>query len=157
MMFFQDGEFPVCADIIRNKLIGLEKSDPKVFSALVECIESAELARQAVTAGRYPRVNIVNIIGKTGHPIKYIGGMYSGECDPEVKNLVYVNRHVASGIERDPDITSYFERTLLHEVVHWGRFIAGKSTRIDDREAGSHFEEKAYGLTYIGHHGFSCS
>lgn len=78
-------------------------------------------------------------------------------ADPELKNIVFVNTHVARGIENDPELAEVFERTLLHEVVHWGRFIGGKSNRINDKEAGSLFEEKAYGIAYIGHHGFSCS
>ena len=156
MMFFQDGEYPVCAGIIRNRVIGINKTSPKIFSALVECIEGGTLAREAVTAGRYPRVNIANFV-KNGQRVRNIGGMYSGECDPELKNIVFVNTHVARGIENDPELAEVFERTLLHEVVHWGRFIGGKSNRINDKEAGSLFEEKAYGIAYIGHHGFSCS
>ena len=80
-----------------------------------------------------------------------------GECDPEVLNSVYNNRNVAEGVEEGNLSSRYFEQVLLHEVVHWGRHLAGLPAEIEGREAGSWFEHLAYGVPYIGHSGVSCT
>jgi len=90
--------------------------------------------------------------------MRVIGGIYQGECYPEKKNYVYVDDRIPDGYESDPEQTpAYFERTLLHEVVHWGRFMAGKSADIDGKEAGSWFEHLAYNIPYQYHSGIKCS
>ena len=154
MMFFGDGQFPRCGQVIRSRIVGLKPST-KVYSALVECIESEALAAQAVSAGTYPRVIIAKLM-KNGHWQRNVGGQYAGECDPTAINYVYINLNVARGLEDDESQARVFARTVLHEVVHWGRFMAKKPSRIGDKEAGSWFEHRAYNLPYIGHDDPQC-
>ncbi|WP_178133254.1 hypothetical protein [Vineibacter terrae] len=152
MMFFQDAQFPRCASVIRLRIVGGKLSE-RVRSALLECIESDALGTKALSAGTYPRVNIVKLVSN-GVWDRRVGGLYSGDCDPADLNKVFVNWNVAQDLERynAPYNARNFERTLLHEVVHWGRKIAGKSGTIGGIEAGDVFEFKAGYTKFQGDH-----
>ena len=147
MMFFQDAQFPRCAHVIRSRIVG-GKLPARVRAALLECIgrdkHGIELGVKALSAGTYPRVNIVKLVSN-GVWDRRVGGLYAGDCNPADLNKVFVNWNIAKDLERyDDDYNARnFERTLLHEVVHWGRKLAGKPARIDGIEAGDVFEFKA--------------
>ncbi len=152
MMFFGDGQFPKCAVHLRTKIIG--SVSPRVYKALVRCIRSEELVKQALAPGTYPRLMIEPL--KSG--MFQIGGIYQGMCYEHKKNYIYVNIPIANKFEFfSDDLTPpRFERILLHELVHWGRFIAGKSPDIRGKEAGGVFEHLAYGSATYGDHEIKC-
>ncbi|MGB7208766.1 MAG: hypothetical protein WBD27_08930 [Pyrinomonadaceae bacterium] len=154
MMFFQDGEFPKLAHYLRSRIIGMNKNS-KVFKALVECIGSEKIAKQAIDPGTYPRLIIEPLIRGMVSP----SGIYQGECDPAKKNYVYIHTRIGEGFETDESARQYptvFETTLLHEVVHWGRFIGGKPGEINGKEAGNWFNHRAYGHIYVYHSDLIC-
>ena len=152
MMFFQDAQFPACADIIRSRIVG-GKLPSRVLSALRQCIDSERFFTTALSAGTYPRVDIVKLRGAGPMGARGTGGNYN-PCTDENINKVFINLWVAQDVEHF-DGADTFERYLLHEVVHWGRFVAKKpgTIRVDgvDREAGNLFEERAYG-GHLGDH-----
>jgi hypothetical protein len=152
MMFFGDGQYPRCAAYLRTSIIGVS-SKSQIYSALLACIEDEKIVKQALSPGTYPRI----VIEKLSKGLKIIGGIYQGECFPEKKNYVYLDTRIPDGYEDNKEVPPYyFEKTLLHEVVHWGRFIAGKPSEIDGKEAGSWFEHLAYGIAYQYHSGIQC-
>lgn len=155
MMFFQDASYPQCAHLMRHHVIGIP-ADTQVFRALEECIGKRTLVEQVLAAGTYPRLIVARLV-RNGEWQKNVGGNYRGECDAADLNYVYINKNIAQGVEEGNLSSRYFEQVLLHEVVHWGRHIAGLPAEIDGREAGSWFEHLAYGVPYIGHSGFSCT
>jgi hypothetical protein len=153
MMFFDDYKYPRCAGYLRTSIIGMN-SESKVYKALVTCIEDEKLVRQAVSPGTYPRVIIQELL----KGMYVIDGAYQGECAPETKNYVYVNTRIADGYENNPEQSPLsFGRTVLHEIVHWGRFIGGKSRDFGDKEAGNWFEHLTYGTAYQYHASAQCS
>jgi hypothetical protein len=152
MMFFGDGQFPRCANYLRTRIIGMSKSS-KVYKALIECIENETLVEQAISAGTYPCLKIENLVKGYVAP----EGIYQGECDASKLNYVYVHTRVADGFEHfTRRVPPRFESVLLHEVVHWGRFIGGKPGTIHGKEAGSWFEKLAYDKPYMGHNDLVC-
>ncbi len=71
---------------------------------------------------------------------------------------MFINRHIATGYEDYSENWQLFERIMLHEMVHWARFIAGSPGRTSSGgEAGSAFEEKAYGVKVRNHYDVACS
>lgn len=90
MMFFQDAQYPRCAAFMRTRFEMLELFSPKIYQALVACIEAEDneaLVKQALAADTYPRVKIVRLM-HNGFEQKNVGGLYSGECNPKDKNYV---------------------------------------------------------------------
>ncbi len=154
MMFFQDGEYPKCAKILRNQIIGM-KAPSRVVSALFICIRNRALAEMALSPGTYPRV-IIRKLTRNGFWARNIPGNFNGECDPNDVNYVFLNTSFADGVEEGHVSAHEFEKILLHEVVHWGRFHAGMPGEIEGMEAGSLFEYLAYKDKYVGHSGLSC-
>lgn len=156
MIFTQDREFPRCGLYIRGPRIDtIEFFSPEIYNALVECCESEKLVKQALTPGRFPRVKIVRLM-RNGYPARNIGGNYKGVCDRKYQNIVYINSHIAQGFEDDRTNSLMFESNLLHEIVHWARFVGKKPAEIDGKEAGSWFEHKAFGWPYVGHSDVAC-
>ena len=155
MMFFQDAQYPNYGTLIRGKLRALKSDQPRVFEALATVLESTELAQSAIAAGTYPRVKVARLM-KNGKWQRNVGGQFSGECDADAVNYVYVNKSVATGYEDDHSSSTTIERVTLHEVAHWGRFQNGLPAKINGKEAGSWFEYLAYGLDYIGHPPVEC-
>jgi hypothetical protein len=152
MMFFSDGKYPRSAGYLRTKIIGMN-SESKIFKVLVECVEDESLVRQALSPGTYPRLIIGNLVSG----MFLINGAYNGDCVPETKNYIYVHTRITRSYENIPEQSPLlFERTVLHEVVHWGRFMGGKSTEIEGKEAGSWFEHLAYDIVYNHRSGFQC-
>jgi hypothetical protein len=153
MMFFGDGQFPKCGSYMRSSIVGMNKKS-KIYKALVECIEDEKLVALAVSPGTYPRLIIEDLI----KGMYVIDGIYQGECDPTKLNYVYLHTRVGDGFEHYEDhYPPAFERLLLHEVVHWGRFLGGKPGEIDGREAGSWFEHLAYDIPYKWHGEIKCT
>lgn len=157
MIFKQHKDYPRCGAFIENYLCLIDVFYPKVFQAFVEVCGSEDLARQAITLGKYPVIKI-KVLTRHGKEQKNVGGNYQGECDPTEKNNVYLNHHFASGYEEFPGNSDMIERILLHEMVHWARFVGGKPGRAEkNREAGNFFEEKAYGRAIGDHDDVACS
>jgi len=151
-MFFQDGQFPKLASYLRSRIIGMNEQS-KVFKTLTDCIGSKKLAKQAISAGTYPRLIIEPLVRGN----KVINGIYQGECDASKQNYVYIHTRVGEGFETGEHTPpTFFEKTLLHEVVHWGRFIGKKPGQINGKEAGNWFCHLAYGDIYTNHSDLSC-
>ena len=156
MMLFFDGQYPNCAAFIRSRVIGMHPLH-HVFRAMVECIEDEELVKSAMSPGTYPRIVIEDLRYLSGSRMEVIRGIYQGECRVDKLNHVDLDIVLAEGLEDDPNFTSMFEHILLHETVHWGRFIAKKPSRIDGKEAGSWFEHLAFNTPFKNHHEIPCS
>lgn len=157
MIFKQYKNYPKCGAFIQNYLCLIDIFSPKVFEAFIELCESEDLARQAITLGKYPEITIARLL-RNGYEQLNVGGNYSGECDPTQKNVVFINRHIAKGYEDDSQNWQLFERIVLHEMVHWARYIGGSPGRTSDgMEAGNAFEEKGYGIKAINHYDVACS
>lgn len=89
--------------------------------------------------------------------MKNVLGIYQGECKKETLNYVFINEHIGRGVEGDRSMMLDFERLVLHEAVHWARYVGGKPGLIGGKEAGSWFVHRAYGVAYIGHSDIGCS
>jgi hypothetical protein len=85
------------------------------------------------------------------------GGIYQGECRADKLNHVDLDMTICEGVENGHLPMSNLEHFLLHETVHWGRFIARKPSKIDGKEAGSWFEWVAYGTEFKDHYEIPCS
>lgn len=157
MIFKQYKNYPKCGAFIQNYLCLIDIFSPKVFGAFIEVCESEDLARQAITLGKFPEITIAKFV-KHGKEQRNVGGMYSGECDPTQKNIVFINRHIARGYEDFSSNWELFERIILHEMVHWARFVGGKPGKANGtREAGNLFEEKGYGVVAGDHDDAACA
>lgn len=155
MMLFFDGQYPHCADFIRRRIIGMHPLH-HVYRALVECIEDEALVQSAMRPGTYPRIVIEDLRAQMKGRLTFPGGIYQGECRPDKRNHVDLDMTMCRGVEMDPTFTRDLEHTLLHEVVHWGRYIARKPSRIGKKEAGSWFEWLAWGVEFQDHYEIPC-
>ncbi len=171
MMFFQDGQYPRCGKIIRSRVLTLNHSS-RIYLAFVECCEDARIAASAFRSGTYPRIVITpnSVHGTTALP-----GYYNGHCKKGDMNYIFISTKTANSLENDEEWEYYlkkssnFERVVLHEAVHWARFMGGKPGEIDlsgkkklqpgerkTAEAGSWFDYRAYGIPYKYHDGIPC-
>ncbi len=160
MMLFFDGQYPHCAAFIRSKIIGMHPRHP-VYRAMVECVgnspDDEKLVASLFSPGTYPRIVIEDLRAQMKGKIAVAGGIYQGECRPDKLNHVDLDMTMCRGVENDPSYTRDLEHFLLHETVHWARFIARKPSRIDGKEAGSWFEHLAYGDEFQDHYEIPCS
>lgn len=155
MMLFFDGQYPNCAAFIRSKMIGMHPLH-HVYRAMVECVEDEKLVASLFSPGTYPRIVIEDLRAQMKGRLTFPGGIYQGECRADKLNHVDLDMTMCRGVENDPKFTRDLEHTLLHEAVHWGRFIAGKSSKIDNKEAGNWFEHLAYGDEFQDHYEIPC-
>lgn len=154
MKFLQAADHPKIDAFNKVYLSMIDVLQPKVFTAFIEVCESEELARQAITIGKDPLIKIARLV-KNGYHQKNIGGQYTGDCDPTEKNIVFINTTISEAYNENNN-GELLERVMLHEMVHWARFVGGKPGRVDGREAGSHFESLAYGKEFSNHWEYSC-
>lgn len=171
MMFFQDGQFPRCGEIIRSRILKLGRSS-RIYLSFIECCEDARIAADAFKPGTYPKVVIRTISARGMIP----RGIYNGQCVGGSLNEIAIHTVTARGLENDEnweaylDTSSDFEKVLLHEAVHWARFIGGKPSEIDlsgkkilapgerkTAEAGSWFDFRAFGIPYAYHGAMECT
>ncbi len=107
---------------------------------------SEAAANSALTLGSLPTIDCRAMVQtpqkrKPGH-------MLNGQFDHRYKNTVFIALSVCdsiekSGIYEDPEtMRLMIERTVLHEMVHWGDLKDGTSL---PGEAGREFEKEAYG------------
>jgi hypothetical protein len=116
----------------------LKEKYPRVWNAFVEHCDSETLAKQACTWGENPLVHIGGV--ECG-----VNGEYRGRSgNAGDRDTVYINTEVAKKYQNGGGWL-IFESTVLHEMVHWARFIGGKSRLFNGQEAGKAFEIKAYG------------
>lgn len=171
MMFFQDGQFPRCGKIIRSRILNLDRSS-RIFLAFIECCEDARIAYKAFSPGTYPKV-VIRPLPPSNMMIPQ--GIYNGHCVGGSLNEIAVHTDTARGLENDDDWEDYlhqssnFEKVVLHEAVHWARFVGGKPGEIDltgkknlrsgerkTAEAGSWFDFRAFGIPYSYHGALDC-
>lgn len=158
MKFGQHDKYPRCGALIRNYLCMIDVASPKVFEAFVDVCESEKWARRAITWGRNPTVFIAKFVNQNGGEQPTPPGMYKGHCTWRERNIVNLNRHWAIGYEEFRDNWIHVERIVLHELIHWARFMGGKPGHANGtREAGNFFEEKAYGGILGDHDDLPCS
>lgn len=136
MQFQQALEFPSCDRYIRSVISAYGAVCTQVSDAFREICESDELAGQALTVCRNPLIQIGGV--------RYnINGQYRGRSGGP-RHTVYINTNVAREYE-DRGRWDIFESTVLHEMVHWARFIGGQPSRYNGQEAGKAFEIRGYG------------
>lgn len=170
MKFNQHNKYPRIGALIRNYISLIDVFSPKVFEAFKDACDDPDLARQAITYNENPEIRIVKLINaQSGYEDNTVGGQYSGECYPAKRNIVYINKNWVIGYENhsseDGDVLNWIivERAILHEMVHWARFVGGKPARIFDKktkiskEAGNSFEHEAYGYATGDHTGRACN
>ncbi|MBA8903890.1 hypothetical protein [Phyllobacterium sp. P30BS-XVII] len=123
------------------------KYNTKIFKAFMRHSQLSEAAaNSALTLGSLPTIDCRAMVQtpqkrKPGH-------MLNGQFDHRYKNTVFIALSVCdsiekSGIYEDPEtMRLMIERTVLHEMVHWGDLKDGTSL---PGEAGREFEKEAYG------------
>ncbi|MEZ5426553.1 MAG: hypothetical protein R2747_09835 [Pyrinomonadaceae bacterium] len=154
MIFKQYDEFPKFGAFLDNRFPMLEAFSPEIFEVFAEFCMSKDLARQALKRGKYPLVKVKVLINpKIGKVDRRVGGLYAGECEPTEKNVIFIQKENVVAYEEGNGNPFFLERVILHETVHWARFIGRKPARTpDDKEAGSQFEIKAYNLPPASDH-----
>lgn len=136
MRFAQDEKYPRCSAYLANYLSMLDLMDTMVYDAFLEVCEADDQARQALIFYMNPLVHIGGVpCGKNG--------VYKGRFGGP-KHTVYINTQVAQKYEYEFDSTIW-ESTVLHEMVHWARYVGGQPALFEGQEAGKAFEVKAYG------------
>jgi hypothetical protein len=136
MRFLQDVQYPRCDAYLGATIALLDRQYSRVWRAFYQVCESETLARQAISYGRDPLVHVGGVPdGKNGRYRGRSGGP---------RHTVFIHPRVALAYEEDND-RLLWESTVLHEMVHWARFIGGKSRLYEGREAGVAFETLAYG------------
>ncbi|NQT40018.1 MAG: hypothetical protein HQ581_21170 [Planctomycetes bacterium] len=136
MRFSQATAYTACDRYIRTIITAYGSVCNRVSDAFREHCGSESRAEQALTLGRYPLIHIGNV------PCG-INGRYRGRSGGP-RHTVYINTNVADEYEIGGRIL-IFESTVLHEMVHWARFVSRSSRRINGQEAGKAFEIAAYG------------
>lgn len=142
MMFFHDRYFPKTGEFIRTEIPHFAKRNPKTFQIFADYLGGDQnLAASATSAGTYPRVIISKDIRKD---CQLPGNAVAGGCHCPVRpDYIYFPESHMQAFEDGNTTNWLFTGKLLHECVHWGRYKNGLSRRIDDDEAGLHFEFKA--------------
>jgi hypothetical protein len=136
MLFRQAGQYPHCNSYICTVIASYSGVCSPAADAFRAICEDEALAGQALTPGRNPLVHI-------GGVECAVNGEYRGRSGGP-RNTVFINTRVAEEYEIFGrwDI---FESTVLHEMVHWARFVGGRASQYDGQEAGKVFEVRAYG------------
>ena len=135
MRFVQHKTHPNCGAYLADYLTLLEVFSPKVYKAFCEVCEDVEVARVALLNGNGPLVNVSAVCKVNGRYLGSRGGP---------RHTVYINKQLANFYEHD-HVWKPWESTVLHEAVHWARFIGGKPFHFQGKEAGKVFEARAYG------------
>ena len=136
MKFAQKDAFPACDQYIRTYISGYCSVCNQVADAFRTVCENNRLAEQALTFGMNPLIHIGDV--------RYnINGQFRGRSGGPL-HTVFINHRVAEQYE-DENRWDIFESTVLHEMVHWARFHAGKPSQYRNEEAGKAFEKLAYG------------
>lgn len=136
MRFLQYRDYPHTKRYLCTRLPVLDLLSPRVWDAFCEVCEDDELARQAISLGTGPMVVIDRLERK-------VNGEYLG-AHGGVRDHVYINIRVAKQYEKKGR-WKILESTVLHEMVHWARFVGNKPRDYNGQEAGEAFEKKAYG------------
>ncbi len=163
MRIEQDHGFPKLTALINNRFPFLDILSPKIFDAFVELCLSEKLARNALAVGTFPTVIPIRLVkkiwgdDKPGVVQRNVPGLYSGECNPTEKNIIWIQKERVQDYEKGTNSGKDIEMILLHECVHWARFIGEKPGRTEDnKEAGNEFQLKAYGIVATDHGAVSC-
>jgi len=136
MKFAQSDAYPSCDQYIRTFIANYKSVCNQVSDAFRTVCEDEATAQQALTIGINPLIHIGDV--------KYnVNGQYRGRSGGP-RHKVFINHRVAEEYE-EGNRWDIFESTVMHEMVHWARFIAGKPSRYQDNEAGKAFEKLAYG------------
>ena len=107
--------FPALAEYIRQRLPNVrgKLSVWKPFLKWSELPESVAVHAVTYSAGRGPHVGITS---RTG-----INGIWL----PSQPNFIWLHERVAkASIDRRPGADVLVESTIMHELVHWGNFVA---------------------------------
>lgn len=156
MKFKQYNDFPKLNAFLQVRFPTIEIFSPEIFDAFVQLCMSEKLARQALKPDKYPLIKVVRLVSN-GYVNKTVAGQYSGECDPTLKNVIFLQKEYIEDYEKGTNSGLSVERVILHEMVHWARYVGGKPARTsDDKEAGTQFEIKAYGIAGGDHVGKAC-
>lgn len=140
--FKQDDGYPMCGALLRAALPIYEQLQPRVFRLFVKHTRSEKLARQALTLGYYPLVSIAKIMTGGKHD-RTKNGLYQG-ANGGARDIVYVNTPFPDSYEKEQrqGTAQTIEITVLHEMVHWARFVGGNPEGCE--EAGAAFEKELY-------------
>lgn len=129
--------YPHLAQWICSTLPGARQK-PKVYKAFQKYAELSQTqAEAAVKHGSPPEVDFRYMPSANG---EFIGNKYPG--------TVFISKDICDRFQqsdadaKDPRMHLLVEATLLHEIVHWGQWAAGK---VSSFEAGKAFEREAYG------------
>ncbi|MGO4450482.1 hypothetical protein AB4Y96_16290 [Phyllobacterium sp. TAF24] len=122
------------------------KYNAKIFKAFMRHAELSEAAaNSALTLGSLPTIDCRIMVPTRGQ--RAVGRPAGGQFDHRFKDTVFIAMSVCdslekSGMYKDTEtMRLLIERTVLHEMVHWGDFKDGKSL---PGEAGEEFEKEAY-------------
>jgi hypothetical protein len=138
MRFEQYDDYPFCGRYLANFLAPdiLKRQHPDVWDAFRKVCGSDDLATQGLSQTKEPLVTITDLECGTN-------GEYRGR-NGGPKNTVFVNKITAAQYEKGTNWLIY-ECTVLHETVHWARFVGGLESQYNGEEAGLAFERLAYG------------
>ncbi|NBC34013.1 MAG: hypothetical protein GVY13_15165 [Alphaproteobacteria bacterium] len=127
--------YPKLKDFISTKLYGRAVNTKKTWDAFLKYSELTDKqAKDALTDGKLPRLNIETMPGSNGR--------FHGSADA---NAIALAKEVADKFETVPNDAAWqllVESTVLHELVHWGDWKDGKD---QPGEEGKAFERAAYG------------
>jgi Metallopeptidase toxin 3 len=139
MKFYQSRDYSTVDAFLRNWLSLIEMLNEPVWNAFKQVCGNEALARRAITWGRSPTVKIGGVEAGTN-------GKYRGRAGGP-KHTVFINTRVAEVYENRETIrrADILESTVLHEMVHWARYVGGLPRLYNGNEAGKEFEKLAYG------------
>jgi hypothetical protein len=148
MRFTQHDDYPLCGRYLRNFMSpsALKKGWPRVWEAFVLCCEDEKRATQALEFNNDPIVKIADITNYGVH--KTCAFTYPEHS--AIGYAVFVHYLRADAYEKGRGGWLEWESSVLHEIVHWVRYQAGKNSEwFDDPdqgtlEAGQAFELRAY-------------
>ncbi len=134
MMFFQDGQFPKMGKYLREELTNISNTNLRAYIAFLNCCGDPELGKQALKPGRYPLIVMLDY--QLGAP-----GIFD-DCPPGDRvNMVFLRLGHFQAFEKEPDeFRDSLEHTVMHEMIHWGRYHAQADPEIFGYEAGDYFD-----------------
>ena len=126
--------FPRTFEVLAENLPAVEVATPKIWQAFrfASTLDEAN-ASAAVSFGATDPLIWIDEMG-------VIDGMF----DPNAPGRIKINAELTREFEKQPDspaARTYLCGTVLHELVHWGRFQRGEA---EPREMGLEFEQQAY-------------
>ena len=145
MVFISSEGYPKTGALLNSILPFYDVLFPRIFRLFVEFCKDEKRARQALTLGYFPEIEVVPV---RDHPTA--GGIYRGAHGGR-RDRVYLNNLEPGGrvepYEQEPDTirARSVEMATLHEMVHWARHVGGNAEGPCE-EAGVDFENAVFGV-----------